>query len=404
MAIVSVRCMFTGRGGAKDFKHKIRYNLVYEVVTDNPADNEELVAGDLAIDPVTSVKVPVHGDVHPGNPRAVVTDSNPEQSDESFYIWYVTISYDTHPDTPSVQDPSAASPTGDGDKPGEWPLDPTQEKAKWEIGTITKQEPVTQWREVDWDGDIIVVTPDAWVANTPYKIGNMITNQGNVYIAKTSGTSSVTLGAGPTEEGKNIVDGLSGLTWSFSSTVLQIQNDPKYILLTACQNTGGLPFDPPYMIDVSIPTIRVTKNIPVATIDYCLAIKDAVSSEPWKGAPARCAKVLEFTASSAETKNGFVYVAATWLIGLDPDTWDVRLLDAGYGYSEEVMVANPAAPPDRIAKKVFTRFKDAAGEFIGSAVPMDGEGGQLNPGDEPVFLRGIPRQMRLIDFNEVIPF
>lgn len=401
MAVINVRRNFTGRGGSRDQTERKVYNLVYEVITDNPEDDETIVGN--GVDPVTSMRVPINGDPHPYNPLAVATDVAPEMSDDSYYIWYVTVTYDTNPKT-GGQDPSQPEGSTSVMEPGNWPDNPLLEPAKWKLGSIDKQEPVREWLKISPSGKYEFIDPPAWVASTAYKKGKFVKNGGNVYYAVQNGTSA---GAGgPLINGDaefhEVVD--NTVIWVFWSTYAQSQNNPFYAILSACTNSGRLPFDPPNMVDVSIPTIVVTKNLPFITLEYHMRLKNAVSISTWKGCPPRTAKVLKFDVGNENAKNGIKYVVATWEIGLDPDTWDLRPLDCGYGSMSDRTVVNPAPPPATITKRVFHRFKDPHGDPIDHAVPMDGNGGKLDPLEDPVFLRGIPKQQKLIDFNIDIPW
>lgn len=403
MAVIRVRKLFPARGGRRNFQTRVTYTLVWEVVTDDVNDDEETVYG--AVDPENALeKVPVFGDVHPGNPLAVVTDVTPETSDDSPNIWYVNVTYDTQPDTPGSGQPTGTGdlngPVGErGNTPGAYSQNPLLRTPVWQLSTIDRTEPIEQWLRVEADGTYKFVTPAAWTINTAYKVGKYVSNGGNVYVCDVAGTSA---GAGgPAGVGRNIVD--NTVRWRFWATLAQAITDPRFAILSPFFHSGGLPFDPPGMTDVSIPTIVVTKNLAVMDILYAMLLKNSVNLLQWGVIPPRCAKVLKLTSGFKE-ENGFQYVEAQWEIGLDPDTWDTRILDAGYGNYGLRTVQNPAAPPATIQKNVFTRFKDPSGEFFGSPVPMDGNGGMLDPLEDPVYLRGIPRQTKIVDFNELLPF
>lgn len=403
MAIVSVRRMFPGRSGKREYDNRVTYNDVYEVVTDDPADGETVVGN--AVDPDTAVRVPLHGDSHPDNISAVVVSVSPEQSDESYYIWYVTVDFDNRPET-SGKDFSSPTDAAPQDKPGEWPANPAQEAAKWRIGSIDRQEVVRQWLRVSGGGKYQFINPPVWVLSTAYKRGTYVLSNGNVYEALNDGTSAAAGGpAGQGDANREVID--NTVVWYFHATHAQTQNDPRHAILEGCFNSGKLPFDPPQLTDVSIPTIIVTKNILYPSdgsiISYSMRIKNAVNISVWRDCPPRTAKVLKFDAGN-ENKAGSDYIVATWEIGLDPDTWDLRLLDCGFGSTGLRTVPDPANPPaGTIQKKMFYRFRDPFGEPIDSAVPMDGAGGMLDPEKDPVFLRGIPRQQKLLDFNIEIP-
>ncbi len=152
------------------------------------------------------------------------------------------------------------------------------------------------------------------------------------------------------------------------------------------------------MVSVGRVILSVTKNMPIATLEYLLTLKNAVNIFPWRGVQLRCARIKDVTHDGGKEKNGIGYVTTKWEIVLDPDTHDLRILDAGEGVLQS---RTPPGGGPQVTK--FVRFTDIHGEPIG-IVPMNGAGGPLEPGDPPVFRRGVPRQQRLIDFNTVLPF
>lgn len=403
MAVVSCRAKFEGRGGSTDYKGRKTRTLQFEVVTDDPADNEAVV--ETAVDPTTidvTHRVPAFGDPHPYEPDCVCVSRSPDQHSDSFYIWTVTCEYDSEPET------AGTDPTQPGSSPvtpKDWPANPLLEPAKWRITTLDRQEPVKEWLRVDLAGKYIFTTPAAWLANHDYTGGTFVSNAGNVYFAvSVFGTSAAS--GGPTGKGDEwgeVTD--DSVVWAYWSTLAQAQQDPRYALMEACLSSAKIPFDPPEMTDVSIPIITVTKNLPGIDFSYVQRIKNAVNLTTWRGVvPPRCAKVLKFEVGNESKRNEISYVVGTWEVGLDPDTWDAIILDAGLGAFHNRTIPNPAPPPEKIVKKVFKRFKDAEGETIDKAVPMDGRGAMLDPDAPPVFLRGVPSQQKLLDFNIEMPW
>lgn len=396
MAIVSVRPLFEGRSSGEDWKFRRTGTRVIEVISDDVEETEATLLS--AVDPVdASKKVPAYGNAHPGLPTAVCISKELDSSDETPYIHYVNCGYDSEPQNSAGLD---IAPGNEGNQEGEGPgnrvENPLNRPASWKIGSIDRQEVVREWLVVDKAGTIQFYSPAAWVTALVYKEGAYVSRNGNVYVALTEGTSA----GGPAGTGITI-DGT--ITWFFVGTVLQVTTDPAFAIFRAVLNTGKVPFNPPNMTDVSIPTVIVTKNIPAIDLLYVAKIKNAVNVLPWKGLGARCAKVCKFDAGNKE-ENGFKFIEASWEIGIDPDTWDIRPMDQGFGFIEQTQVPNPTPPPDDIVKKRFVAFRDGSGEAVSEAVPMDGAGNMLDPTDDPVFLRGIPRQMRLLPFADFIPW
>lgn len=402
MAIVSVRTLFPGRRGQTDYMSHKTYDLVQEVVTDSDSDAEPEVLA--AVDPIEPTKkVYQFGDAHPKDANAFCINRDPENSDESPRIWYVTSKFDTDPGEESAQGVDGQGEANAGDTVGNVPENPLARAAKWKTSSITRDEPVREWLQFNQDGSIAFVVPPAWTTSTIYKVGKFVQNAGNVYRYVVSGESDPA--SGPVIVPANplipIEDGDAFVV--YVATLAQVTTDPAFAILSACLNSGKTPFDPPAMTDVSYPSIVVTKNIQSIQMSYQMLISNAVNSKRWKGVPPFCAKVLKFDAGN-EKENNIAFVVGTWEVAMNPDGWLTRVLDSGYGTIHERPVPNPATPPPTIMKKVFSRHVDPHGEPYDNAVPMNGSGGILDPEDEPVYLSGIPRQMKLIDFNEHIPW
>lgn len=397
MAVVSVNLLFDNRGGEHNWENVRTSTRVYEVIVDSTEDEEFEVAN--AVDPVTGVKIPGFGDDHPNITDCVACNIKADTGDDDPNIWYVTVEYSTDPGNERSQDlDSDGNTTPSDDKPGEASDNPLLRAAKWHISSIDRTEPLEEWIRILPNGDYNFIVPPVWVTGTPYQIYQYVSNGGNVYYSVQAGISGL---VGPVGFGNNIAEGT--MIWAFWGTLAQTQNDPRFMILEAVLNSGSVPFDPPHMVDVSIPTIVVTKNVPAFSLAYCLRMKNAVNLTPWKGVPRRCAKILKVEAGNA-TENGVAYVEVTWEIGLDPDTWDVQILDSGYGAIQTRTVPNPAPPPATVQKRLFMAFKDPSGEVISAPVPMNGKGGQLADGEQPVYLRGVPKQQKFAEFNDEIPW
>lgn len=87
MAVVSVEELFPGRRGSDGIERKLKHTRVFEVITDDPAD-DETIAG-------AGVGIPRNGDLHPNNPFAVMVAISADNSDETPLIWLVVCEYDT---------------------------------------------------------------------------------------------------------------------------------------------------------------------------------------------------------------------------------------------------------------------------------------------------------------------
>lgn len=107
----------------------------------------------------------------------------------------------------------------------------------------------------------------------------------------------------------------------------------KYESLYA--NSFGDPFDPAPEIEVSYPVLSITRLEPELSLPRLMSFRDAINNAPWAGVPTACAKMM-----SIEFRHEYRFVNKvekklwwiTYTIGLDPDTWIIQKLDAGYHY------------------------------------------------------------------------
>lgn len=392
MAAIEVSLLFTGRGGKDTFDKHRTYSRVFEVITNDPTDEENVVGNAL----VDGVGIPSLGAVLETDTDAVVVSIDCQQSDDDPSLWHVTVEYDTDPPTPDRDRPDQrvdvdGNPIDKTDRPE----NPLNEPAQWSLTSQDSEEPAIEGIEVDAAGNLVITNPPAWIAATNYKRGAYVKNGGKVYLCVTPGESAAA--GGPLGLGNAIVD--NDAVWMFHATFAQTQNDPNYVIRVAILSSAKLPYDPPPMVTVSRAVLSVTKNMPMGGLDYVLALKNAVNIIPWRGLPPRCAKVLVVTHDGGKQQNGIFYVTTKWDILLDGDTHDLRVLDSGLyelvTYTDELT---------SLQVTDYQRIKDASDEPITDPVPLNGAGRRLKPDDPPVFRRYVPRQMRVIDFNAVLPF
>ena len=86
------------------------------------------------------------------------------------------------------------------------------------------------------------------------------------------------------------------------------------------------------------------------------------------------------------------FVVSTWELGIDRDTWDMRILDAGYSVKQ---LRTPEGGGPLQLKPVV--IKDIHGDPITEPTPLNGQGQRLDPEDDPVFLRFVPRLADIAD-------
>ncbi len=444
MSVLSVELLFTGRGGQDTLDKHRTYTSRYEVITDDPHDGVQVVGNAPGVPPL--------GSSYPTDAVAVVVGLEVEQSDDSPYLWYVTASYDSRPQMEQSVNPVDGGTLTPSD-PAAFPENPLLRPAQWQFTGQDSTEVVTDWRPVDRLGNIIVPTVAAWAANTQYTPNDIVSNGGNVYAMTADGVCvSAGSGAGPSGTGvgiadtptawaafgavsvgdyrikgskvykctvggncgvngpsgnatSGILDGAaewgwigSGAVWGFYKTLADFTGNPDERNYVGVVSSGGIPFDPPAMTEVSKPVLRVTMNAASISLEYLVTMYNAVNASTWRGIRPRCAKILNIETGN-KFENGFAFVEVTWTIGLNKDTWDKRILDAAYGrywYREDKATGTVSLKPEN--------FNDEKGQPLTSPVPLDGAGGKLPAGKPPVFLRGVPRQTNIVDFNTLLPF
>jgi hypothetical protein len=312
MSVVSVNLLFTGKSATEDLQYRRTYRETWEVICSSLSDDEQVVAN--------ATGVPKRGQSHRRDPLAVVKDREISQSEDSPYIWYVSLTYDTQLDLPQ-----ATNPDGETLSPQELAENPLLRPAVWKISGQKTSEVCAEWLPLDAAGNL-------------------------------------------------------GKTFK------------------AIVNSALLPFDPPAMCEVSRPLLRVTKNVKEVSLEYLLRLQDAVNDRVWRNLPKWTARVDSYEANN-KTENGVSFVELTLDIALRAETWLLQILDAGL--LERIETANPKPPFNKI--KIWTPIKDPFGHF-GTVQPLNGSGQRLAPGADPVFLKGLPRNYHLDNFDSLLPF
>jgi len=118
-------------------------------------------------------------------------------------------------------------------------------------------------------------------------------------------------------------------------------NEPgqKKVFLSLIANSFGEAFDPAPEGEVSFPVVTIKRVEPGGlSLPKLMYYRDAVNDSMWGPVPPRCAKIMSMaseeeyrTVNSIEKKIWW----CTYEIGLDPDTWDIIKLDAGFHYYTE---------------------------------------------------------------------
>lgn len=144
-------------------------------------------------------------------------------------------------------------------------------------------------------------------------------------------------------------------------------------MVKAIVNSAGEPFDPPAERDAARPILTIARNEAFFNTQLAIAYVNAVNSDMFFGAKARCARVNGID-GQRQFKSGLKFWRVTYTIGFKPETWDLQLLDHGSYYF------------DADAKK--QHFRDEDGNRItGLLNGNPALGDKLPANADPKFLR-----------------
>lgn len=133
MAVVSIKELWSGRTGRDTYTRQRTYTRVFEVYTDDPADEATVAGGDLSL--------PRLGEQYPADADAVVVAVVPSQDDDEPLRWLVQIDYDTQPPLPEAVQPTDGAGGGGGTQPlGSVPDNPLSRPAIWRFSFQQTQE------------------------------------------------------------------------------------------------------------------------------------------------------------------------------------------------------------------------------------------------------------------------
>lgn len=159
------------------------------------------------------------------------------------------------------------------------------------------------------------------------------------------------------EKKKKVITGVRGQTVDANGqvTTLDLAGNKK-VFTTLFANSYGDAFDPAPEGDVSYPVVIIKRVEPGGlSFPKLMYYRDAINSVNWGPVPEFCAKILGMnaeeeyrTVNSIEKKIWWV----TYEIGLDPDTWLIPKLDAGFHFAYETGNAEGKPAGDRTG--VFT--------------------------------------------------
>jgi hypothetical protein len=140
----------------------------------------------------------------------------------------------------------------------------------------------------------------------------------------------------------------------------------------AILNSAGDYFDPPVTRDDSRPILRIQRNEKEFDPDTAFKYKDAVNKDPFFGADPGTVKCADIQAELSFNNDVGWFYACTYEFEYNPDGWEKQILDMGLKYLDATDTLVP----------VMEKGIPAT-----SPVLLDGGGGILASGDDPVFLK-----------------
>lgn len=146
----------------------------------------------------------------------------------------------------------------------------------------------------------------------------------------------------------------------------------------AVVNSAGDYFDPPVLRDDSRPVLRVSVNMADPLPPDLFLLKDKVNNAPFLGWDLHCAKCSPVRARQAfhpSVPGTGLYWAVTLEIQFHEETWDPKILDQGLRKLDAT-----TTPPTQ--KQIVID-----GSLATAPALLDGAGGVLENGADPVFLQ-----------------
>ncbi len=141
------------------------------------------------------------------------------------------------------------------------------------------------------------------------------------------------------EKKKKVLTGVRAQTVDANGQVTEPdpnEEGQKKVFTSLIANSFGEPFDPAPEGDVSYPVVTIKRVEPGGlSFPKLMYFKDAVNDSFWGPVPPRCAKIMSMNSEEEYRTVNHIEKLIWWCtyeIGLDPDTWDIIKLDAGYHY------------------------------------------------------------------------
>lgn len=184
------------------------------------------------------------------------------------------------------------------------------------------------------------------------------------------------------------------VSWTFASTSEPIDKDNKKKPIL---NSSDEPFDPPITEDFDDLVLRYIRNEAVFNETFAGDFKNAVNIDTFLGFPPGTCKLKIFSGDKTRAA-GLIYWAVTYEIHIrydesDPEStgngWKRRILDQGFRTKDD--------------DGNYETIKDKDGNPLSEPVKLDGEGGELAEGDDPIYLKFVTAKERnFSDLNIII--
>lgn len=178
--------------------------------------------------------------------------------------------------------------------------------------------------------------------------------------------TTVTFGKRNSKFGSNPVNLPARVSGSFQMLTKSIIYDINNVPI---ENSAGVPYDESE-IDDPQPLLVVRKNYSTWNPLLAYLYRNAVNSDPYRGAAPGTVKVMAITWEEVDDNDGGVYYAVTFSFAMKPEGWDLILLDAGTEYIDG----------NGVKRNIVI-----GGQKVTDPVKLDGAGGILPDGDPPVF-------------------
>ncbi len=177
-----------------------------------------------------------------------------------------------------------------------------------------------------------------------------------------------------------------------------VGSDTLATTTSAIRNSAKMPFDPPITIEVSRPVVRITFPVPNISLPFLLRLESAVNDRPWRGYPKWTCKVDGVTAAN-KYENGIAYVELSIDISIRRETWLLEVLDQGLYTLDEVRQVDGVS-----VKLELRQIRDSIGGIATEPQLLDGKGKRLAADATPKFFRGLPTNLRLENFTDLLGF